>query len=101
MIVALPLSLVFGVLSGFYQCSSGELVQWGNMCRDEYVANCFHPRLAGGFPYAFVVDSPGVSVENALGPEDEFRFLPFVINVWFYFVAGVVSYTSLKNFLKM
>jgi hypothetical protein len=98
--VILFLSFVVALLTGFYQRSSNEIAQWSNLCGKDDYSNCYFPSISGGFPFAFVFDSPGISVQQALGPEDEFRWLPFIIDIWFYFIAFVFSYTSLKNFQK-
>lgn len=93
-------SAVIALISGFYQRASSEIVEFGNVCSGEEFSQCYRPRLCGGFPFPFVFDNPGISVENTLSAEDEFRWLPFVGNVWFYLLAVVFAYNTLKEFLK-
>ncbi len=94
-LIFLLLSLVITLLSGFYQRPSNEIVQWGTECAAEYWFQCFHPNLSGGFPFAFIFDSPNTSVHNSLGAEDDFRWYPFIINIWLYFIALIFSYKTL------
>lgn len=93
----LLLSLIFTVLSGFYQRPSNEIVQWGTECDIEHWFHCFHPNLSGGFPFAFIFDTPTTSVHNSLGLEDDFRWYPFIIDMCLYFIGLIFSYTTLLN----
>jgi hypothetical protein len=49
--------------------------------------------LAGGFPFPYVEDVLGVSVMCYLGAEDEFLFLPFLLDVLLY---ALISYAGIK-----
>ncbi|NKI97120.1 hypothetical protein [Rhizobacter sp. SG703] len=56
-----------------------ELVQYSDMCGPLHNQPCMRPTLKGGFPLAFLVDMPGVSVENQLSVgEDQGDPLAFV-----------------------
>jgi hypothetical protein len=58
-----------------------ELAQYGNLCGPTSDQPCMQPALKGGFPMAFLVDIPGVSVENQLALiEDRFVFLGFAVD---------------------
>jgi len=76
------------VVSAFYQRPSSEVVEYGSECKIEHWMHCYKPRKSAGFPFAFGFDTPGVSVQHSVTPlvEDEFRLLPFLINIWFYFI---------------
>jgi hypothetical protein len=65
-----------------------ELAQYGNLCGPTHDQPCMQPALNGGFPMAFLVDVPGVSVENQLTLiEDRFVPLGFAVD-W---VASALS----------
>lgn len=93
----LTVTLLLTLLSGLYQRPGNEIVQWGTECAPEFWFQCFHPAISGGFPFAFIFDSSATSVQNSLGLEDNFRWYPFIINMWFYFIALFFSYTTLKS----
>jgi hypothetical protein len=38
----------------------------------------------GGFPLSYVYDKQDISVQGTLGPEDDFRLVPFLINILLY-----------------
>jgi hypothetical protein len=58
-----------------------ELVQIGNLCGATHDQPCRQPSLKGGYPLAFLVDTPGVSVENRLFVgEDQFVPLAFIVD---------------------
>ena len=58
-----------------------ELAQYGNLCGPTHDQPCMQPALKGGFPMAFLVDMPGVSVENQLAlVEDSFVPLGFAVD---------------------
>jgi len=98
-ITMLFLSFVFTVGTVFYQRPSSEVVMYGNLCNIEQWMHCYQPREAAGFPFPYGFDSPGVTVEHVVWPgmEDEFRLLPFIINIWFYFLMLTVSFRLVKN----
>ena len=51
---------------------------------------CLVPALGGGFPLAYLVDDPQVSVPNAMSlPEDDLRWGPFTIDLAAYFVVAL------------
>jgi hypothetical protein len=88
-------------MSGLYERKGNELVQWGD-CNEIPDFTCFGPRLSGGFPFAFIFDSPGISVENRLSVgEDDFRGYPFLMDVWFYWASLVFSGIALKNLRQL
>ena len=92
-LVLLVISLGLTVGTVFYQRPSSEVVRYGNLCNIEEWMHCYQPREAAGFPFPYVFDVPGVSVEHivSLAMEDEFRLLPFLIDIWFYFLLLIVT----------
>jgi hypothetical protein len=58
-----------------------EFVQFGNLCGATHDQPCMRPSLKGGYPLTFLVDTPGVSVENQLFlGEDQFVPLAFIVD---------------------
>ena len=54
-------------------------MQFGNLCGTTHDQPCMRPSLKGGYPLAFLVDTPGVSVEDQLFVgEDQIIPLAFV-----------------------
>ncbi len=52
---------------------------------------CPKPVLNGGWPAPFAFDRPGISVEDKIGFEDDFRLPPFIASLAFYnlFLLGL------------
>lgn len=86
------------VASGLYQRPSGELGQYGNQCSVDDWMHCYQPVESAGFPFAYGFDTPGVSVEHQVALfEDEFRWLPFCVNAWFYYLLLFFSLRMFKE----
>ena len=70
-----------------------EVGIYGNLCgpsRDEY---CYEELLKGGYPYAYLFDQPGVSVQGQLHfLEDNFYLLPFLVNILIYSIVIAIIY---------
>ena len=59
-----------------------ELGVYGNLCGPSGNELCYEPILNGGLPIPYFFDNPGISVRGTLDFfEDEFRVLPFLIDV--------------------
>jgi hypothetical protein len=86
-IILFFLALTTTILSFRIQRFGPEVGYLGSDCRPE----CLLLKLNAGWPWPYVFDSMGISVLNALGSEDEFRVLPFLLDLVFY---GVVFLTS-------
>jgi len=71
--------------------SGPELAAYGNLCGATQDEPCMKPRLNGGFPWAYLFDSPGISVEaQLLFGEDEVRVYPFLADLAAYMAVIVV-----------
>ncbi|MEK8033467.1 hypothetical protein AACH06_21820 [Ideonella sp. DXS29W] len=67
--------------SMFIERSGPDMVSYGNLCGPSFSDPCLAPVLKGGFPIAFLFDSPGVSVEHELFVgEDMFQPKAFAWN---------------------
>ena len=91
------------LLSSEIEHTGPELAQYGNLCGASSSRSCLNPALTGGFPFAYLFDAPGVSVEGRLSfGEDHFRPAPFVFDVTVYFavillvVRGIARRSSAK-----
>jgi hypothetical protein len=83
------LTLVLGtglaLLSVFIERTGPERVVYSNLCGPSHSELCYKPVLKGGFPFAYLYDRPGVSVEDQLGlPEDKLEPVPFVLDAMLY-----------------
>jgi hypothetical protein len=86
------LALVLALLSMRIQRVGPEQVVYSNLCGPTTSDLCYKPVLKGGFPFAYLFDAPGVSVEDQLAiPEDNFHSVPFTLDVALYFVAIVFA----------
>ena len=75
-----------------YQRRGPELVVVGNLCGPKMDEFCYSPVLKGGFPLAYIYDTPGVSVEGKLSlGEDKFRVGRFVLDVLIYSGVGLAA----------
>lgn len=82
-------SAVVATLSVCIERRGPELVQYSDMCGPAHDQPCMRPTLKGGFPMGFLVDMPGVSVENQLSVgEDQFVAVAFVVD-WGVYAAFV------------
>ena len=81
--IALLLSaLLLTGLSSNVECNGPELASYGNLCGATQDEHCLKPRLNGGFPWAYLFDSPGISVEGQLSfGEDEVRMYPLLADL--------------------
>jgi hypothetical protein len=82
------LAVLLAALSVFVERIGPETVEYGNLCGHSGAEPCTGPVLNGGFPKAFLFDSPGISVVGQLHfVEDRFVPLAFVIDSAAYAVA--------------
>jgi hypothetical protein len=74
------LASVFTLASYEYQRFGPEYGYRGSECKPD----CVVFKLNAGWPFPYVFDSLGISVMDNLGAEDEFREVPFVLDIFFY-----------------
>ena len=86
------LAVALALLSVRVERRGPERVVYGNVCGPTVSELCYRPALKGGFPFAYLFDAPGVSVENQLAfVEDDFRPGAFASNVALYFAVIVLG----------
>lgn len=82
------LATVLALLSVNIQRTGPEMVEYGNMCGPTSSDPCHEPELKGGFPIAYLIDAPGVSVEHQLSlGEDDLRPEALALDVALYVAA--------------
>jgi hypothetical protein len=63
-----------------------ELAAYGNLCGPHTNEPCLEPVLKGGFPLAYLFDTPGISVERHLPfVEDQLLVGPLILDIATYF----------------
>jgi hypothetical protein len=90
--LAFVLACALALLSVLVERTGPELVQYGNLCGTTFDAPCYRLVLKGGFPFAYLFDMPGVSVENQLSlGEDILHPTALMLNIVAYFSAVMLS----------
>ena len=80
--VSLSIAIAITILSSNIQRIGPALRSYGNVCGPSGNELCYMPVLNGGFPFPYFFDNPLISVRGTLDFfEDEFRVLPFLIDV--------------------
>lgn len=77
-------ALLLTIASAKIQRSDQEVAVYGNMGT---LNDMVKPRLTGGWPAAWIADSPDTSVLNQIGIEDDIRPGAFVANLAFWYLA--------------
>jgi uncharacterized membrane protein len=100
-LIQLLIAFLLTFASFYYQRPSYEKVVTGNVCGSGVNTLCYENVLAGGFPFQFMIDHPGISPVGSISLfsfADIFRLRPFVFDVVFYFVLIVVGTKFLRPF---
>jgi hypothetical protein len=82
--------LGFGLacVSFFVQMEGPSMGIYGTECLDQPQGYCIGPLLGAGFPFQYVLDFPGITVTGALGWEDNFYPLLFLVDAGIYAVLA-------------
>ena len=84
--VALISAITLALLSVCVERIGPELAVYGNLCGQSAADPCYKPVLKGGFPVAYLVDAPGISVERQLAfVEDQLLVGTLALDVAIYF----------------
>jgi hypothetical protein len=101
-IIPFVISLFFGISITFasfaYQKMGSEMDSYGNAGCEVQLNSCIDGQMMGkvlgaGFPLQYVLDNIHTSVWYSIGLEDNFKILPFLMDVLFY---TVIIYGSIK-----
>jgi hypothetical protein len=90
--LAFVLGTTLAFLSVLFERRGPEQVQYGNLCGVTFDQPCYRPELKGGFPFAFLFDTPGISVENQLSfAEDQLFLSALALDIAAYVVVVFLS----------
>jgi hypothetical protein len=78
------IALALACVSSAYQPLGPEIGLYGTECVP--IEDCSRALRGGGLPLQYAIDIPGITTQGRLGIEDEFRALPFALDILFYFV---------------
>jgi hypothetical protein len=92
-VILTVVSISFVLASYTYQQKGPEIGVYGNACVDQPNGLCKGPILGAGFPFQYVIDNLGTSVREQLGMEDNFRLIPFLLDILFY---NIIFYGGIK-----
>ena len=91
------IALALASLSVVYERRSDEVAVVGNVCGPSTNEACVERRLAAGFPLAYMYDRPSISVPGTIHfVEDEFRALPFALNILIYLGVLVLLFRFIE-----
>lgn len=86
------LASTLAILSVLVERTGPELQQYGNLCGPTSNDPCYKPVLKGGFPFAYLFDAPGISVERKLHfVEDTLRPAPLFLDIAVYFAVVLLA----------
>jgi len=96
----LIVALILSALSVLIERTGPELGQFGNLCGPTSDDPCLEPLLKGGYPVAYLFDTPGLSVEHRLSfGEDMFYLGAFTVNSAVYlFLLSAASFGVTRFF---
>ena len=87
------IAIALASLSVVFERRTSEVEVVGNVCGPFTNEACLENRLAAGFPLPYLFDRPSISVAGAIHiGEDDFRFLPFALDVLIYLGLLVVVF---------
>ena len=89
--LALVLAITLALLSAFVERTGPQLAEHGNMCGPSAHDPCYERVLKGGFPFAYLFDAPGVSVEHQLSfGEDDLFLGALALDVAVYYAIALL-----------
>jgi hypothetical protein len=91
--LAVVYALSLTLLSSFVERVGPELASYGNQCGPSSNQACLEPVLNAGFPFAYIFDKPGESVERKLFfLQDGIRPLPFALDFFVYLTLVICTF---------
>lgn len=96
--LALVLAITLALSSAYVERVGPDVVSYGNVCGRGGSDQCYKPVLKGGFPFPYLFDAPGVSVERQLSfGEDNLRMVALVANIAIYFAMMVLVVVAVRR----
>jgi hypothetical protein len=75
-----------------------ERAAYGNLCGPRTDDPCLEPVLKGGFPFAYLFDAPGISVERQLAfVEDQLHVGALVLDIAIYFAIVLSAILAIRR----
>ena len=101
-LVALALAVTVVGVSARYDRISSERIIYNDECTfGPDPQACLEPREVAGWPFAFVFDTPGISVEHDAHPyDDEVRALPYLASVAAVALAVLVVWAGWRRWRR-
>jgi hypothetical protein len=88
---ALVSAITLTLVSVSLERKGPDLAPYGNLCGPRHDDLCYEPQLKGGFPIAYLFDSPGTSVERNLGLEDRLVMGALILDIALYFIVVLLA----------
>ena len=96
--LSFALALALTLLSVFVQREGPEVEAYGNLWGPAGNQDCYKPALKGGFPFAYLSDQPGVSVERQLSfGEDTLHPAALALDIAIYWSALMLALRFAKR----
>ena len=95
--VALVSAITLALLSVCVERIGPDLAVYGNLWGQSAADPCYKPVLKGGFPAAYLVDAPGISVERQLAfGEDELSAGTLALDIAIYFALILLAMAAVS-----
>lgn len=88
--LSLILAITLALLSACVEQVGPELVQYGD--------SDYRPVLKGGFPFAYLFDAPGISIEGRLTfVEDKLSVVALILDIAIYFAIVLLTIRAVRR----
>jgi hypothetical protein len=91
-LISVILAFILVSVSFYYQKTGPSIGIYGTECEDQPDGYCYGPLLGAGFPFQYVLDSPGVSIVGTIGYEDRMNPLMFLLDVLIYWASAYACF---------
>ena len=95
-VIIVSIALGLTCVSFASQPAGPEIGGYGTECVP--IEDCFRPLRGAGFPLQYMTDIPGITAQDRLGVEDEFRPWAFFVDVMFYLAIGEAIHQVYRYF---
>ena len=99
-ITSLVIAFALTIYSSNIQRVGPAIRGFGNVCGPSGDERCYEPVLNAGFPLPYFFDNPSISARGNLSLlEDEFRILPFLVDVYLFGIVLSAMLFAGKRYL--
>ena len=100
-ITSLVIAFALTIYSSNFQRVGPAIRGFGNVCGPSGEERCYEPVLNAGLPLPYFFDNPSISARGNLALfEDEFRILPFLVDVYLFGVVSVAMLFAGRRYLN-